>query len=115
MESHVDLSDRNAPWGIGIKEKVLADVIKLKSPISVIAQLHCIPETTVNMWARAAGLMKDRPKYAKPRRGYFITLKSHVRERRLRDSIHLWAKKRPVGMAEFIQKDSWIKMSKYYE
>jgi len=46
----------------------------------------------------------------------FMNLESaKARKKRLEDSIHLWAKKRPVGMAEFIQKDSWIKMSKYYE
>ena len=98
-----------------IKDRVMKDVVKLKAPISVIAQLHCIPETTVNMWARAAGLMKDRPFYAKPRRGYFMSNKSQVREKQLKDLIHLWAKKRPKGMAEFIREDSWNKMLKYHK
>ena len=57
-------------WSAEIKNRVLEDVVKLKSPISVIAQLHCMPESTVNMWARDAGLMKDRPNYANPRRPY---------------------------------------------
>ena len=57
-------------WSTAIKDEVLEDVANLKSPIGIIAQLHCIPETTVNMWARAAGLMKDRPNYANPRRPY---------------------------------------------
>jgi len=38
-----------------------------------------------------------------------------VRKKRLNDSFHLWAKKRPVGMAEFIREDSWIKMARYYK
>ncbi|KKL49331.1 hypothetical protein LCGC14_2316600, partial [marine sediment metagenome] len=36
-------------WSAAIKDEVLEDVANLKSPIGIIAQLHCIPESTVNM------------------------------------------------------------------
>ena len=37
-----------------------------------------------------------------------------ARKKRLENSMHLWAKKRPPGMAEFIKEDSWIKMVRYH-